>query len=161
MAVAATFPVQLGHVDPRREVVLELVDEHEPLMLVRWSGQVKAQHVLQMMRFFDHKSIAARSQDAHLVFILDARDAALPGSLVRDMLADWLSDRPKGGTILSTIVVAPDPLIRGVIISLKWATGRADGITVVPSVPQAIELAKRSFRAAGIPVPAVLEEVQD
>lgn len=161
MAVAATSPVRLGHVDPRREVVLELVDDHEPLLLVRWSGQVKAQHVLQMMRFFDQKSIAARSNDTRLVFILDARDAALPGSLVRDMLADWLSDRPKGGAILSTIVVAPDPLIRGVIISLKWATGRGDGVKIVPNVPQAIELAKRSFSKAGIAVPAVLDEAED
>lgn len=161
MAVAATSPVRLGHVDPRREVVLELVDEHEPLMLVRWSGQVKAQHVLQMMRFFDNKSIEAHRDDTRLVFILDARDAALPGSLVRDMLADWLSDRPKGGTILSTIVVAPDPLIRGVIISLKWATGRGDGIKIVPTVAQAIDIAKRRFSMAGIPVPEVLDEEED
>lgn len=158
MAVAATSPVRLGHVDPRREVVLELIDEHEPLMLVRWAGQVKAQHVLQMMRFFDTTGTQAKAEGKRLVYILDARDAALPGSLVRDMLADWLSDRPRGGVILSTIVVAPDPLIRGVIISLKWATGRADGVTVVPKVTKAIELAKRQFEKAGIDVPPVLLE---
>ena len=156
MAVAATTPIQLGHVNPRSEVVLELMDEHYPLLLVRWAGQVQPQHVLQMMRFFDSTGALAEAEGTSLIYMLDAREAALPNALVRDMLVDWLATRRRAGMILKTFVIAPDPLIRGVVTSLKWATGRADGITVVTKIDAAIEASRQLFEAANIEVPAVL-----
>lgn len=161
MAVAATTPV-LTQVDARCEAALELIDEHYPLLLVRWSGQLQAQHVLRMIRFFDANTELARSGGARLVNICDASDAALPSSLVRDMLVDWLSDhprgRPRGGrtTALRSFVVVRDPLIRGVVASLKWATGLNDGIRVVSTLDQAVAGARETLERAGCPIPDIL-----
>lgn len=149
----------LTHFDaPHCEVALELVDDHYPLLLVRWSGHLEPQHILRMMRFFDSYGERAAGEGRRLVHICDARDAALPSPLVRDMLVDWLADRPRDrisrGT--QTFVVASDPLIRGVVASLKWATGRGDGIRVMASLEQAIAEAKQTFERAGIEIPEVL-----
>ena len=158
MAVAASTPVltQLG--SRRCEVALELVDDHFPLALVRWAGPVQPQHVLRMIRFIDSQVETAQTQQVRLVQILDAREAALPSSLVRDMLIDWLSDRPRSSSELAmrTFVVVSDPMIRGVVASLRWATGRGDGIQVVPTLEQAIEGARAAFEDAGQPVPEIL-----
>jgi hypothetical protein len=158
MAVAATTPI-LSQLDPQRcEVALELIDDHFPLLLVRWAGQVQPQHVLRMIRFFDHNGAAAAGEGKRLVHICDARDASLPSSLVRDMLIDWLSDRPHGrdGTSMRSYVIASDPMIRGVVASLKWATGRGDGIRVVPTLEQAIAGARQTLEEFGLPIPEIL-----
>jgi hypothetical protein len=53
-------------------------------------------------------------------------------------------------------VIAADPLIRGVVASLKWATGRGDGIRVVASLDQAVTGACEALDRAGMIVPEVL-----
>jgi hypothetical protein len=158
MAVAATSPMITALESPHCEVALELVDDHFPLLLVRWAGRLQAQHVLKMIRFFDTYGAVAASENKRLVHILDAREASLPNSLVRDMLVDWLSDRPRTSTKGKprSYVIATDPLIRGVVASLKWATGRGDGICVVKTLEQAIIGARETFEASGMEVPAIL-----
>ena len=159
MAVAATTPI-LSQLDPRRcEVALELIDDHFPLLLVRWAGELQPQHVLRLIRFFDCNAEVAAAEGKRLVHICDARDAALPSSLVRDMLIDWLGDRPvRCGSepSLRSYIVASDPMIRGVVASLKWATGRGDGICVLPTLEQAIAGARQALEQAGLPVPEIL-----
>jgi hypothetical protein len=158
MAVAATTPV-LTHLDARRcEVALELIDDHFPLALVRWAGHVQPQHVLRMIRFIDSQVENAAAEQVRLVQICDAREAALPSSLVRDMLIDWLSDRPRsnGELAMRSFVVVSDPMIRGVVASLRWATGRGDRIQVVSTLEQAIAGARRCFEEIGQPVPEIL-----
>lgn len=158
MAVAATTPV-LTQLDSRRcEVALELLEDHFPLLLVRWAGQVQPQHVLRMIRFVDGHVDTASAQQQRLVQICDAREAALPSSLVRDMLIDWLSDRPRnhGALAMRTYVVVSDPMIRGVVASLRWATGRGDRIQVVSTLEQAIAGAVQSFEEAKQAVPEIL-----
>lgn len=158
MAIAATSPILRQLERPGRKVVLELVDDHFPLTLVRWVGQVQPQHVLRMIRFFDGAVERALNQDKRIVHICDARDATLPNQLVRDMLVDWLSDRQQveRDVSLSTYVVAGDPLIRGVVASLKWATGRGGGIHVVPTLAQAVSGASEALEQAGMPIPSVI-----
>lgn len=158
MAVAATSPMLTQFEAPHCEVALELIDDHHPLLLVRWSGNLQPQHILRMIRFFDLHGERAAAQGDHLVHILDARDAALPSPLVRDMLVDWLGDRPRkrGRTEAKSFVVAGDPLIRGVVASLKWATGRGDEIRVLSKLEQAIMEAREAFEAAGVEVPEIL-----
>lgn len=158
MAVAATSPILQQLERPRREVALELVDDHFPLTLVRWVGQVQPQHVLRMIRFFDGAVERALNEDKRIVHICDARDATLPNQLVRDMLVDWLSDRSTAerDVTLSTYVVASEPLIRGVVASLKWATGRGGGIRVVPTLEQAVSGACQQLEQACMPIPDVL-----
>ncbi|WP_146158184.1 hypothetical protein [Enhygromyxa salina] len=158
MAVAATSPMITQPESPQCEVALELIDDHFPLLLVRWAGRLQAQHVLELIRFFDiHGAVAAR-EEQRLVHILDAREAALPNSLVRDMLVDWLSDRPRSNVRGKprSYVIATDPLIRGVVASLKWATGRGEGICVVKTLDQAIAGARETFEASGMEVPEIL-----
>lgn len=158
MAVAATSPINTQFESPHCEVALELVDDHFPLLLVRWAGRLQAQHVLRMIRFFDTHGAIAAGEDKRLVHIVDAREASLPSSLVRDMLIDWLSDRPRAGgrSQPRSYVIATDPLIRGVVASLKWATGRGDGICVVRTLEQAVTGARETFEASGIQVPEIL-----
>jgi len=143
---------------PSREVALELLDDHFPLTLVRWVGQIQPQHVLRVIRFFDQAVERARNEQTSLVHICDARDAAMPNQLVRDMLGDWLGDRPSNERVVSlaSYVVTGDPLIRGVVASLKWATGRGAGIHVVPTLERAIQGASEHLLQAGMPIPAVL-----
>lgn len=159
MAVAATTPI-LTQLDPRRsEVALELIDDHFPLLLVRWAGNVQPQHVLQLIRFID-VCLDRSEPEQRLVLILDARDAAMPSSLVRDMLIDWLGDRPRkvGPHAMRNFIIVGDPMIRGVVASLRWATGRGDNLLVVPSVEQAIVGAREALEAVGHDVPAILLE---
>ncbi|KIG19589.1 hypothetical protein DB30_00098 [Enhygromyxa salina] len=145
---------------PHCEVALELIDDHFPLLLVRWAGRLQAQHVLKLIRFCDVHGAVAASEGRRLVLILDAREAALPNSLVRDMLIDWLSDRPRtnAGGKPRSYVIATDPLIRGVVASLKWATGRGEGIQVVKTLEQAIAGARETFEASGVEVPEILRD---
>ena len=158
MAVAATSPMLTRFDAPHCEVALELIDDHYPLLLVRWSGQLEPQHILQMIRFFDEYGEQAASEGKHLVHICDARDAALPNPLVRDMLIDWLADRPQDRPSRGTqsLVVASDPMIRGVVASLKWATGRGDSIRVMSKIEQAIVEARELFVRAGLEIPEVI-----
>ncbi|PRP94179.1 hypothetical protein ENSA5_41340 [Enhygromyxa salina] len=159
MAVAATTRVLTHLTHPRCEVALELVDDHFPLLLVRWAGLIQPQHVLKMIRFFDENARIAAAEGTRLVHICDARDAALPCPLVRDMLIDWFSDRPRSDSApaLLSYVIAVDPLIRGVIASLKWATGRGDGIRVVPKLEEAVAGARQGLEEAGLDVPEILK----
>ena len=158
MAMAATSPVLLQFGRPCSEVELELIEDHFPLLLVRWSGQLAPQHVLRMIRFFDAAALRARDEQRRVVLICDARDAGIPNALVRDMLADWLIDRPASSDDAGLIgfVIANDPLIRGVVSSLKWATGRGDGLRVVSTLDEAIAGARDELSAAGLDVPDVL-----
>lgn len=157
MAVAATIPMQLEHTNPRNEVVLELVDEHFPLVLIRWGGQLQPQHLLRLMRFYDEVAQRAESEQTRVVHMIDARDATLPNSLIRDMLVDWLTDRTRDSSPGPTVILAPNPLIRGVVTSLKWATGRGSSIVLANRIEQAIASAVEAFESAGIPVPEVLQ----
>jgi hypothetical protein len=156
--VAATVPMRLEVERPRREVALELVDDHFPLLLVRWVGNIQPQHMLRMIRFIDEAVDRAADEGKRLVHLCDARDAALPNQLVRDMLVDWLSDRagPERDITLATYVIASDPLIRGVVASIKWATGRGDGIRVVTSLDQAVAGASEVLEQSGMIVPDIL-----
>jgi hypothetical protein len=158
MAMAATSPMLRALERPRHDVALELVDDHFPLMLVRWVGQIQPQQVLRMIRFFDMAVERGIDEGKRIVHICDARDASLPNQLVRDMLVDWLTSRAEDEreVILASYVIAADPLIRGVVASLKWATGRGDGIRVVPSLDQAVTGACEVLEHAGMIVPDVL-----
>ena len=156
MAVAATIPMQLEQTNPRNEVVLELVDEHFPLVLIRWAGQLQPQHLLKLMRFYDEMGARAEGEQTRLVHMVDARDAALPNALIRDMLVDWLTERPRGSSAGPTIVLAPNPLIRGVVTSLKWATGRGSGIVISNRIEHAVAVGVESFESAGMTPPGVL-----
>lgn len=158
MAVAATTPVLTALDSRQHEVALELVDDHFPLVLVRWAGHVQPQHVLRMIRFVDAQVENAVAEQVRLVQICDAREAAVPSTLVRDMLIDWLVDRPRrdGALAMRSFVVVSDPMMRGVVASLRWATGRGDGLQVVSTLEQAIEGARRSFQEVGQPVPEIL-----
>lgn len=158
MAVAATTSMLRELEGPRREVALELLDDHFPLTLIRWVGAVKPQQVLKLIRFLDQAVERALDEGQSIVHICDARDASMPNQLVRDMLVDWLSDRAASEreVILVSYVVAGDPLIRGVVASLKWATGRGAGIRVVPTLEQAVQGACEALRQANMPIPQVL-----
>jgi hypothetical protein len=158
MVGAASTPVLIQRDSRRSEVALELIEDHFPLVLVRWVGPVQPQHVLGMIRFIDSQVENAAAEKVRLVQICDAREAALPSSLVRDMLIDWLSDRPRNsGTLaMRSFVVVSDPMIRGVVASLRWATGRGDRIQVVGTLEQAIEGARQAFEESGQPVPQIL-----
>lgn len=158
MAVAATTPVLRSVELARHDAALELVDDHFPLTLVRWVGHIKPQHVLRMIRFYDQAVERGLDADKRLVHILDARDAALPNQLVRDMLVDWLTSRSaiERDVTLASYVIAAEPLIRGVVASLKWATGRGNGIRVVASLEQAVTGACEVLEQAGMKVPEVL-----
>jgi hypothetical protein len=160
MAVAATTSMLRELERPSREVALELLDDHFPLTLVRWVGQIQPQHVLRMIRFYDQAVERAQDEHTSLVHICDARDAAMPNQLVRDMLVDWLGDRAASEreVSLASYVVTGEPLIRGVVASLKWATGRGAGIHVVPTLERAIEGAREQLGQVGIPIPAVLRD---
>ncbi|MFO7564039.1 MAG: hypothetical protein R6X02_15440 [Enhygromyxa sp.] len=156
--MAATTPVLRSVERPRRDVALELVDDHFPLMLVRWVGHIQPQHVLRMIRFFDQAVERGLEEGKRIVHICDARDAALPNQLVRDMLVDWLTSRTadERDVTMASYVIAADPLIRGVVASLKWATGRGQGIHVVASLDQAVTGACEVLEQAGMVVPEVL-----
>jgi len=156
MAVAATGPIQLDDTNPRSEVVLELIDDHFPLVLIRWVGHLQPQHLLELMRFYDEVGARAADERTRLVHMVDAREATLPSALVRDMLVDWLTERPRGSRAGPTIIIASNPLIRGVVTSLKWATGRGAGLAIVPKIELAIERAVECFHAAGLEPPSVL-----
>lgn len=158
MASAPPTPVLQTLTRPPREVALELVDEHFPLVLVRWAGQLQAHQVLQMIRFFDEGVARGLREQRRVLHICDARHAEVPDQLVRDMLVDWLietaSDQRK--VMLGSFVVASDPLIRGVVASLKWATGRGGGIRVVTELEDAIDGACELLDCAGLEVPEIL-----
>ncbi len=158
MAMAATTPVLRPLERTHRDVALELVDEHFPLMLVRWVGEIQPQHVLRMIRFFDMAVERGLEQGKSVVHICDARDASLPNQLVRDMLVDWLSSRSPNEreVIVASYVIAADPLIRGVVTSLRWATGRGSGIRVVASLDQAVAGACEELERVGMVVPEIL-----
>lgn len=158
MAIAPPTSVLQTLMRPTREVALELVDEHFPLMLVRWAGQLQAQQVLQMIRFFDKTVARGLREQRQVLHICDAEHAEVPNQLVRDMLIDWLIETAseQRQVMLGSFVIASDPLIRGVVASLKWATGRGDGIRVVANLDLALEGARQRFVAAGLEVPEVL-----
>lgn len=160
MAVAATTPI-LGELDrPTGRSTLELIDDHFPLVLVRCAGPIDARQVLGMIRFFDDMGVRAAREGRTLVTICDAREACRPTPLVREMLADWMRDRPldRHGLDMHTFVVVGSPLIRGVIASLKWATGRGTGIEAVGSLELAARGACQALREANQAVPEILAE---
>jgi hypothetical protein len=158
MAMAATSPVLRSLEPSRRDVALELVDDHFPLMLVRWVGQIQPQHVLRMIRFFDHAVERGLEEGKRVVHICDARDAGLPDQLVRDMFVDWLTSRSSDEreVIMASYVITGEPLIRGVVASIKWATGRGSGICVVPTLEQAVIGVCDVLEREGMDVPDVL-----
>ncbi len=156
--MAATSPVLRSVERVRHDVALELVDDHFPLVLVRWVGHIQPQHVLRMIRFFDHVVDRGLAERTPVVHVCDARDAALPNQLVRDMIVDWLSNRAPSerDVIMASYVITSDPLIRGVVASIKWATGRGAGVRVVPNLEQAVTGVCELLDGAGMPIPEVL-----
>jgi hypothetical protein len=158
MALASPTSVLQTLTRPPREVDLDLVDEHFPLMLMRWSGHLQAPQVLQLIRFFDDGVARGLREQRRVLHICDARHAEVPDQLVRDMLIDWLIEttHEQRKVMLGSFVVASDPLVRGVVASLKWATGRGGGIRVVAELETAIDGACELLEGAGLEVPEVL-----
>jgi hypothetical protein len=151
MATGSTDPVMRTLSRPRQPNTLELFDDHFPLLVYRWVGQVEPQHVLSMIRFVDAAVERGTRERTRIANICDASAADLPSPLVRDMLGDWVGDRSDAERklTLASFVVAPDPLIRGVIASIKWTSKHTNDIHVVASVEAAIEQSYELFEHAG------------
>lgn len=157
MAVAATTPTLWQREPDSGETEIELGAQHFPLLVMRWRGRLEPQHVLRLIRFTDEASERALREGRQLVQICDAREASRPAALVRDMLVDWLNDRRIERAItLSTVVVATDPLVRGLVTSLKWSTGRGRSVVLVGNLEDAVDVGCRTFVRAGQSVPEVL-----
>lgn len=163
MAVAATSPVLWQLAEQSGESSVELNDEHFPLLVGRAVGQVEPKHILAMIRFFDDATQRAGREEQRTVLIFDATGAGMPTPLVREMLIDWIGDAPKSASAndMRIFVIAPNPLIRGVIASLRWATGRGVGIEVVPDLQQAAAAAIVHLHECGQPVPEPLARIFD
>ncbi len=161
MAVAATSSIlwdlesraAAGRGEPR----LELLDVHFPLLFVVWAGELQPQQVLQLIRFTDAARERAVRERTRLLTICDGREAVRPSDLVRDMLVDWLGDANMH-LGLGSVIITRDPIIRGVIASLKWAIGRnGTELHVVQRPEEALERARMQLLKAGLPLPAVLD----
>ena len=162
MAVAATSPVLWQLAEQSGEASVELNDEHFPLLVGRAAGQVEPKHILAMIRFFDDAKQRADGEGLKAVVIFDATTSGMPTPLVREMLVDWIGDMHKSaGSNMRVFVIAPNPLIRGVIASLRWATGRAAGIEVVPDLQQAAAAAIVALHEYGQAVPEPLARIFD
>lgn len=159
MAVAATSPTCWQNEAPTSELRCDLVDEHFPLLFITIAGELQPQHVLQLIRFVDGARERAAAEQVDLLTICDARDSSRPSELVRDMVVDWLRHELAEPSPLGSIVVVRDPIIRGVIASIKWAIGRGDEMSVVPSPDEALTRARQRFIDAGMTLPDVLEPV--
>ena len=59
---------------------------------------------------------------------------------------------------MRSYVVSGDPMIRGVVASLRWATGRGDSLQTVATIEQAVAGAREALREVGQPIPSVLLE---
>ncbi len=160
MAVSATNPIRWEQDAPPGESVFELVDEHFPLLFIVLAGELHAHQVLELIRFVDGMRERAAAEQIELLTICDARGASRPGDLVRAMIIDWLRHDPAGPKAsfgrFGSIIVTRNPIIRGVIASIKWATGHADQISVVASPSQALAQARARLLAAGLTPPAIL-----
>ncbi|NVB40260.1 hypothetical protein G6O69_20625 [Pseudenhygromyxa sp. WMMC2535] len=158
--MAATSPIPWAFEEQPQESHLDLIEEHFPLLLARVVGHLEPRQLLQMIRFFDEVGERVQRERRSPVIIIDASEAAMPCQLIREMLMDWLSDQPRNCGA-KTLVIAPNPMIRGLVASLKWATGRGDSLETVTGVGQAIARAASYLRAKGEPVPALLLEAED
>jgi hypothetical protein len=156
MAVAATSPIRWENEAATSELRCDLVDEHFPLLFITIAGELQPQQVLQLIRFVDDARERATREQVELLTICDARGSSRPSKLVRDMLIDWLRHDLNRTSRLGTIIVARDPIIRGVIASIKWAIGRGDEMMVVPSPDEALARARQRFVDAGLTSPHVL-----
>ncbi|MFV8753793.1 hypothetical protein ACNOYE_24885 [Nannocystaceae bacterium ST9] len=135
----------------------ELIEDHFPVIFIALSGEMQPQQVLQLIRFVDRMRERAAAERVDLLTICDARGAARPGELVRDMLVDWLRHELFGTpSPLGSIIVCRDPLVRGVIASIKWATGHSH-IQVVPTPDEALARGRERFAQLGLTLPASLE----
>ncbi len=160
MAVAATSPIRWEHDAPTVEQHFELVEDHFPLVFIAFAGPIDPQQVLELIRFVDGVRARAAAEGVDILVICDARGSMRPSDLVRDMLVDWLRHELHGPlSPLGSIIVARDPIVRGVIASIKWATGRGDQMVVVPSPEAAMKQAHQRFVAAGLTPPSVLADV--
>jgi hypothetical protein len=157
MAVAASSPIRWEHEAPTSAPRCDLVDEHFPLLFITLAGELQPQHVLQLIRFVDRARRRAAAEQIQLLTICDARGSSRPSDLVRDMFVDWLRQELARAVPLGSIIVARDPIVRGVIASIKWAIGRGDEMMVVPSPEEALAKARERFIRAGLTPPAVLD----
>lgn len=157
MAVAATSPIRWENEAATSELRCDLIDEHFPLLFITIAGELQPQQVLQLIRFVDQARERAAAEQVELCTICDARDSNRPSELVRDMLVDWLRHELAQSAPLGTIIVARDPIIRGVIASIKWAIGRGDEMMVVPSTDEALARARQRFVDANLTPPSVLD----
>lgn len=131
------------------------------MLFVAFAGELQPQQVLQLIRFVDQVRERAAAEQVDLLTICDARASSRPSDVARKMLVDWLRHEQLGTpSPLGGIIVARDPLVRGAIASIKWATGRGDDeLIVVPTTDEALARARQRFIVAGLTPPAIL--VQD
>ncbi|GEM_PF-2566683 len=163
MAVAASTPARWETEGPVPESALELRDDLLPVLLARSWGVMDARQALELIRFVDAGCERAIVAGSPAIVIFDATHAARTSALVREMLVDWLRASPyisrRSG--MRAFVVTPNLIIRGVVASVRWATGSCACVNSVSSLDDAIAAATVLLRERGIDVPEVLRAEQD
>lgn len=132
-----------------------------PVVITTWHGTATVGLIDQYYRWSDATVAAAIAAEQRLIKIADLSQAGCPRGPVRKRMYEHASNDLAAEVTLATYVVVDDPLIRGLITSLRWLSGgrRESEIIMVESMARAIELALARLWAERIPAPAGLDPV--
>ena len=131
---------------------------HYPILISTWIGDP----TVAICRTFSAWHVgflqnACRSGQ-RIIAIADSTRTGQASSAVRHYFAEWTSSQTDElrEANLMTLVVVPNPVVRGVLAAIGWVSSAARDITPVPTREMAIERALRLLDLHGIARPVTL-----
>jgi hypothetical protein len=130
-----------------------------PVVITTWFGTATVDLIDRYYQWFDTLVAASLAAEQRLVRISDLGPARFPPGNVRKRSYEHIRGDLATDVTLVNYVVVENPLIRGVVASIRWIGGgrREPDFQLVDTVPHALERAIERLKIARIPRPEGLE----
>lgn len=128
-------------------------DSAFPLLLVRWTGAASKEDFGAFFEQLEQIHARARTANAKLVTIHDARTAQRPEAPAREYAATRMKQTTLDGSLLD-VVVTDQAALRGVITAMSWVVpGQMKRVKSTATIAEAFDLANKAYAAERLPVP--------
>jgi hypothetical protein len=133
--------------------VYSMDDSGFPLLLVRWTGTSSKEDFAAFFEELERLHQRARTSNARLVTIHDARTAQRPDAPAREFAATRMKQATLDGSLLD-VVVTDQAALRGVITAMSWVLpGQMKKVKSTATLQEAYALANQIYVDAKLPLP--------
>ena len=136
------------HTDAHSKLILD--DGLGPLLIATWIGPATLELVHHLHSWLDEEIASAQRRGTKLLLVNDGTYAGRPSAEVRRAFTERMTGFE---TIVQTIAVIDNPLVRGAMTAIRWVTGDSFDVLSCKTMPEAMAAARTSAAKHGIEIP--------